>query len=87
MSLIENIAAACGMDADLAPEDYRVTLFGGRSGYFEGVKGIASFSEGEVVLFLKKGRLTVTGEKLTLGKFCEGDLVICGNIFRLERGQ
>lgn len=87
MSLIENIAAACGMDASLVPEDYRITVFGGRSGYFEGIKGIASFAETEVVLFLKKGRLTVTGEGLSLGKFCEGDLVICGRIRKVECGE
>lgn len=34
--------------------------------YFENVKGIKSYKEDEIVLFLKKGEMSVRGERLAL---------------------
>ena len=87
MGLIRTVAEACGASEELLPGEFRATWFGGKSGFFEGVRGIASFSESEVVLFLKKGSLAVEGEGLGLGRYCAGDLVITGRIRRMERRE
>lgn len=44
--------------------------------------------EDEIVLFLKKGEMSVRGERLALKKFGLGDVVIVGKIdaFDVKRG-
>ena len=56
--------------------------------YFKNVKGIKSYKEDEIVLFLKKGEMCVRGERLALKKFGLGDVVIVGKIdaFDVKRG-
>lgn len=53
--------------------------------YIQGVFSIKSFSENEIVASLKKGEMVVSGDKLFIKKYCQGDLVICGNIKSLVK--
>jgi hypothetical protein len=53
-------------------------------GYFQGVKAIRSFDENEIVLVMKKQVVKVTGEKLLIAKYCDGDMQISGRIFGVE---
>lgn len=75
MKLLDQILSELGADTlksfSIIPE------FGG---YFRSVKGVAEYSAEKVVLSLKKNRITVVGENLTLGKYFEEDLLIKGKI-------
>ena len=66
------------------PPLYRAVILGDRAGYFENIVGIKSFSPDEIVAFLKKGELKITGNDLYVKKFCEGDLVILGKILMVS---
>ena len=75
MKLLEQILAELG--ADNLKSFSVVPEFGG---YFRSVKGVVEYSSEKVVLALKKNRITIEGENLTLGKYFEEDLFIKGNI-------
>ncbi|MBQ7164793.1 MAG: YabP/YqfC family sporulation protein [Clostridia bacterium] len=82
MSLLETIAGICR--TEISPDEYRLTAFGGRCVYAEGVKCVKSFSRTEIILGLKKSCLKITGEGLRIEQFCGGDAVIKGSVKRLE---
>ena len=84
MSFIENIVASLGLDVNLCPMPYRIVILGGTAGYFENIKGIKSYSKTEIILYLKKGTITVVGEDLYIKKYCEGDVLIGGNILSYQ---
>ena len=75
MKLLEQILSELG--ADTLKSFSIIPDFGG---YFRSVKGFAEYSSEKVVLALKKNRITVLGENLTLGKYFEEDLLIKGKI-------
>ena len=79
MKLLEQILSELG--ADTLKSFSIIPDFGG---YFRSVKGVAEYSSGKVVLALKKNRITVVGENLTLGKYFEEDLLINGKITGVE---
>lgn len=61
------------------------TVLDGGGGYFENVKRILEFSPEAIVLGGKKGSLRVEGQNLSLGKYFGGDLMIRGEIAKVER--
>ena len=61
------------------------TVWEGKGGYFQNVKRLVQFSSTEVVLRGRTGAVRVEGENLSLGKYFAGDLVIEGDIARVER--
>ena len=75
MKLLEQILSELG--ADTLKSFSIIPDFGG---YFRSVKGVAEYSQEKIVLSLKKSRITVVGENLTLGKYFEEDLLIKGKI-------
>ena len=75
MKLLEQILSELG--ADTLKSFSIIPDFGG---YFRSVKGVVEYSSEKIVLALKKNRITVTGENLTLGKYFEEDLLIKGKI-------
>ena len=75
MKLLDQILSELG--ADTLKSFSIIPDFGG---YFRSVKGVAEYSSEKVVLTLKKNRITVLGENLTLGKYFEEDLLIKGKI-------
>ena len=75
MKLLEQILSELG--ADTLKSFSIIPDFGG---YFRSVKGVAEYSSEKIVLSLKKSRITVIGENLTLGKYFEEDLLIKGKI-------
>lgn len=56
-----------------------------RAAYITGVRGVKSFSAGEVEVYVKKGTVSVKGEKLEIKKICRGDAVICGKIVSVSK--
>ena len=75
MKLLEQILTELG--ADTLKSFSIIPDFGG---YFRSVKGVVEYSSEKIVLALKKNRITVTGENLTLGKYFEEDLLIKGKL-------
>ncbi len=61
------------------------TVVDGSGGYFQNVVRLLSFSETEIVLKGRRCNVRVEGERLSLGKYFAGDLVIRGNIVRIGR--
>ena len=49
-------------------------------GYFEGVKSVEEFSEERIVLQMSKRIVEVEGIDLSIGKYCDGDIQLCGKI-------
>ena len=83
MGLIESVGQVCAEDT--FPCEYRITVFGGRSVYIEGVKKIRAFASVEVVLDFKKSSIKISGEGLRLEKMCGGDVAVVGRIDSIER--
>lgn len=79
MKLLEQILSELG--ADTLKSFSIVPDFGG---YFRSVKGVVEYSSERIVLALKKNKITVVGESLTLGKYFEEDLLIKGKISGVE---
>ena len=77
----EEVKNSLGLDFS----GFRATIFGDGAIYISGVGGIKSFSETEVVFFLKKGTVSITGEELEIKKICAGDAVVCGRIKTFSR--
>lgn len=62
----------------------RCLIFPFGEGYFEGVKGLGDFSPTAVVLRFSDYTVTVEGEDLSIGKYLDGDLYLCGKIRSLK---
>ena len=75
MKLLDRILEELG--ADTLRSFSVVPDFGG---YFRSIKGVSEYSSEKIVLQLKKNKITIEGEGLTLGKYFEEDLLIKGKI-------
>lgn len=85
MSFIDNVIGSFGGDLSLEKEQCKMMVFGFKGVFLEGVKGIKSFNEKEIILFACGGETVLSGENLFIKKFCQGDVVICGKINKIER--
>ena len=65
----------------------RYTVLDGKKAYFQGVKSIETLEEEKIILVCGKKRFEVSGSNLTVLRFEEGDLVISGDVVRVERLQ
>ncbi|MDE5942870.1 MAG: YabP/YqfC family sporulation protein [Clostridia bacterium] len=75
MKLLEQILEELGADTLKS-----FSVVPGFGGYFRSVKGVVEYAPEKIVIALKKNKITVTGENLTLGKYFEEDLLIRGAI-------
>lgn len=80
MGFIDNILENLGLDGLGEGVKSKMVMVGFNSLYLQGVKSILSFGEDEIVVSLKSYKVAVKGTGLSIGKFCEGDLVVCGKI-------
>ncbi len=85
MSFIENIKNCIGESVGVDLGEFRATMFGFSSVYFEKIKSIVSYTKTEIVLGLKKGRVIISGNQLLVKKYCAGDVVVCGEISKIEK--
>ncbi len=85
MSFIENILESLGLNEELNGQFSKITIIGEVAGYFENVKSIKKYSKEEIILLIKKQMVKISGEELTIKKYCEGDLAICGKIKSIVR--
>lgn len=84
MRLFEEIAARLGLDEEIASGE-KYVIFPGRCAYFENVKGIVTFSASAVEISFKNGALRAEGDGLRVGQYCGGDLVLFGDVKKVER--
>ena len=85
MSFVDNILSSFGEEISLEKESNKIMIFGDKGVFLEGVSGIKSFNSEQIILFIKKGEIVVAGENLFVKKFCQGDVVVCGKINKIER--
>lgn len=85
MGFIDNILENLGLDGLGEGVKSKLMIADFTSAYVEGVKSILAFTEEQVTLNLKNGKLTFNGKDLSVKKFCEGDVVICGKIMTIEK--
>lgn len=78
MSFLSDALSVFG-DNDRLTE-YRITVFGDRAVYIEGVKSIKSYSRNKMEIVVKKGEIKIVGEELFIKKYCAEDLAVCGKI-------
>lgn len=83
MDFFGTVLRKLGID-DAAPAPYRAVVAGNGYGYFENIKGIKSYSDSEIALFLKKGELYVRGSNLSIERYNLGDIVVGGKITAFE---
>ena len=53
-------------------------------GYFEGVKSIGDFTDEKIVIYFSTRIVEVFGNRLSIVKYGEGDLRLCGQILSLQ---
>ncbi|MBE7101058.1 MAG: hypothetical protein E7364_05545 [Clostridiales bacterium] len=53
-------------------------------GYFEGVKAVEDFTSDAMILCFARERVAVRGERLSIKKYCDGDMEISGKITVME---
>lgn len=85
MGFIDNIMENLGLDGLAEGVKSKMIVVGFESAYFEGVKSILGFASDEISLRLKNEKLTIKGKDLSVKKFCEGDVIVCGRITAIER--
>ncbi len=84
MRLFEELFTRLSPEEDLTFNGAKVVLYAGKCACFENVKSIADFSSESITLILKKGRVRAEGEKLMIERYGGGDLVIRGDVRRVE---
>lgn len=57
----------------------------GCGGYFQNIKSVAAMSKSQITLISRSGAFCVEGEGLIIKKYCDGDMLIVGNIIKVER--
>ena len=80
MAFMDELLSLVGLDKEIIPFPFRITLLGKNSIFIEGVKSIERFTEEKVELKLKSNILCVDGKNLKISKYGEGDVVLCGEI-------
>ena len=71
------------LDGEIAPLP-RCVILPDRGGYVEGVRSVGDFSSERLVLYFAKHSAEVEGEHFTIGKYCDGDLELLGEIVSLR---
>ena len=61
----------------------RYSIVVGGGGYFENVKAVGDFSPQKILVYFPKHGLEIEGENLAIKKYCEGDLELCGKIYKI----
>lgn len=82
MGFFDNIFKATG---GVFPCDYRITVCGSSGIYVEGVIKILDINEKFIILKIKNGKLTIFGENLKISSFYEKDVVIKGEMLKIEK--
>lgn len=66
---------------------YSYANYDGKVAIIQGYKDILFFDENSVILKLKSGELTITGEQLVVKEYTTNFIKICGNILQIEKAE
>ena len=80
MAFMDEMLCLVGLDKEIIPYPFRISLFGKGAVAVEGVKSIESFSEEMVALRLKGALLIIEGKHLKIAKYGEGEVALRGEI-------
>lgn len=85
MNFTDKIFTDLGL-MNCCPLDFRAVFYGNATAHFENIKGIKSYSEQEIRLYLKKKELCITGANLQIVRYCLTEVTIAGEItgFKVE---
>ena len=86
MRLISEIAGLLAVE-ELSTTRVQYTVVDGRGALFQNVKRLLEFSDTRIVLAGRKGRVSVEGNGLSLGKCYAGDVTVLGDIVRVGREE
>ncbi|HIY78806.1 MAG TPA: hypothetical protein H9728_07140 [Candidatus Borkfalkia excrementavium] len=87
MRLFEEIFARLAPDEDISFGGIKFVVLLGRAAYFENVKAISSLSDTAVEIALKSGAVRVEGSGLAVRQYSGGDLMLAGNVVKVEKVQ
>lgn len=57
---------------------YKITLIAGKELLIEGHKGILSYSENEIIIRVRHGKIELLGEKLFIKEINEDEVLVTG---------
>lgn len=80
MSFLEYLKS----DEEKLDLSYRYTVNGEYGAYFECIDDLVSFSPEKIVMLVKRRKLVVTGEKLSVLKYYLKDVYITGKVKKVE---
>ena len=78
------VADKSELSTELAPMQPIVELFGDNRVLIENHRGVYKYGCDEISVFMKYGRISVRGEKLSLALMTRQRIVICGCICSIE---
>lgn len=70
-------------DGELYPSPKCLIVPNG-NGYFEGVKQVGEFTPERVDIYFRGVSVRVDGAELSIKKYCDGDLELCGKIISVS---
>lgn len=85
MSIYNNIILKAGMPIHDAIGGSKLTIVDFSTILIEGHRGIFRYTSQEIIIQLKKGRLILTGEKLTIEEINQEEILIKGDISHFAR--
>lgn len=74
------------LPGEVVPGTGSVSIIGGRVAHVEGHRGIIEYSGQRIVLAMSRGKLTLSGDGMTLRAMNGGELLIRGKIQSAEWG-
>ena len=72
------------LPGELLPGAASLILTGGKQALVEGHRGIVEYSQEQIVLALKRGKLILSGSGMQLRAMNAGELLISGSINNVE---
>ncbi|MCL2861235.1 MAG: YabP/YqfC family sporulation protein [Firmicutes bacterium] len=80
MSFFSEVAKTMGLDSLRIASGYQVINYNGEAAYVEGFVQVLSIDNNEIVLKLKKGKIVISGENLSVASLETGAIIVKGNI-------
>lgn len=80
MTFLEDATSILGLQQEITPYPYRVTIFGKCGGIIEGVKSITLYSETRIEISVKSASLVIIGNGLKIKAYDQSEVVIVGKI-------
>lgn len=80
MSFFNEVSSLLGFDAAKLATGYQIINYNGEAVYVEGFKRVAVISDTEIILELKKGKITLKGSDLKITLLESTSVIVKGKI-------